>query len=106
MSHASNEISNELAETASLTDVDRHRLLASERRRHTLDVLETESGPVELYELAQAVAGRERVTTSPKAAIERIALSLHHNHLPKLDDFGVVDYDPKRNLVESSQFEE
>lgn len=32
-------------------------------------------------------------------SVERVAVSLHHNHLPKLAEFGVVDYDSDEPLV-------
>lgn len=30
---------------------------------------------------------------------ERLAINLHHRHLPKLDDAGIVDYDPRSNTA-------
>jgi len=30
---------------------------------------------------------------------DRIAIQLYHNHLPRLDDHGVVEFDPERRTV-------
>ncbi|MFO8115260.1 MAG: ArsR family transcriptional regulator [Halorubrum sp.] len=30
---------------------------------------------------------------------DRIAILLYHNHLPRLDDHGVVEFDPERRTV-------
>lgn len=77
-----------------LSESDRHRLLADRRRRVLLDVLADRDGPVELTDLAATVAAREDGTDD-----ERVAIDLHHHHLPLLDDLGVVVYDPARNRI-------
>lgn len=89
-----------LANSEHLADGDRYELLASARRRTTLDVLAGRSAPVDLAELARTVAARETgVDATDADAVERVAVSLHHNHLPKMDDWDVVDYDPVANRV-------
>ena len=30
---------------------------------------------------------------------ERLKINLHHRHLPKLDEAGIVDYDPRSNTA-------
>ena len=55
------------------------------------------------------VADRDRETTLEAIADHlrngsgesqtRIQVSLHHRHLPKLDDLGVLDYDDRANAV-------
>lgn len=90
----------ELVDSEHLADGDRHELLASKRRRTTLDVLAGRSAPVDLAELARTVAAREcDVDATDADAVERVAVSLHHNHLPKMDDWDVLDYDPVANRV-------
>ncbi|QLG29061.1 hypothetical protein HUG10_16660 [Halorarum halophilum] len=102
MSQSSSEFTGERTGTDDLTESDRHRLLAAEHRRIALDILEGRTAPVELEELAVGVVGREN---GPRAAdvetVERVAIMLHHVHLPKMAEFGVVDYDPDTNRVES-----
>lgn len=82
-----------------LTESERHGLLSSERRRTAIDVLGGLSGPVELEELAAAVAAREDGGTADEVAVERVAVQLHHVHLPKMADMGVLDYEADTNLI-------
>lgn len=100
MSQTIPTVTAEHASTDSLTDTERHRLLQSERRRVAMDVLAERTAPVELRALATAIAAREDgFDPSDEAAVERIELTLHHSHLPKLDSFDVVDYHPESRLV-------
>lgn len=76
-------------------------LLAGPRRRYALQCL-LERGSVRLDELAVEVAAREAGRT-PEAigdmTRERTSISLHHNHLAKLDAAGLVDYDAADHTV-------
>ena len=89
------------AESTDLSQSDRHRLLASDRRRVTLDVLADRTSPVALEDLAAAVHDREvdsgRFGTDP----DEVAMALHHTHLPLLTDAGVLEYVPSSNRVEA-----
>ena len=90
-----------IEEKAKLSDRDRHRLLADERRRTTLDVLADRQLPVEVGDLAEEVAAMERTTDEIDVdTVETVAISLHHHHLPLMDDLGVVHYDPTSHRVE------
>jgi len=76
-------------------------LLAHERRRKTIQVLEDECGTtLDREELAQRVATVEAPGDAPTdRLVRRVELSLHHKHLPMLDEHGVVDYDPQSGLT-------
>lgn len=88
--------------TDDLTGSDRYRLLAADRRRTVLEVLGERTTPVDLQDLARAVAARENGgKRADQGAVQRVALALHHDHLPRMSDLGVVDYDPRTNRVES-----
>lgn len=103
MSHSSTESPNEHAGTAGLTETERHRLLVAERRRAVLDVLAEWTPPVELDDLVEAIADCEDDAALPRSELERrVAISLHHNHLPMMTDVGVVRYDPASNRIEST----
>ncbi|WP_135365431.1 DUF7344 domain-containing protein [Halosimplex halophilum] len=78
---------------------ERYDLLAAERRRTVLAVLTERGAPIALDDLAAAVAAREG--GDPHAATDRFAVSLHHVHLPRMDDLDVVDYNPATNRVEA-----
>lgn len=79
-------------------------LLAKERRRLALDVLSGRTTPVELGELALEVATQEAEPTSPlPEASTEVKNHLHHIHLPKLEEAGLVDYDPELRTVEPTE---
>lgn len=81
-----------------------HRLLSSERRRTVLDVLAEQPMPVGLEAVAAAVAEREADADAPvEDAIDRVAVTLHHNHLPRMADAGVLEYEPSARSVGSFQ---
>lgn len=71
-------------------------VLATEPRRRVLRYLRESSDDVTSLEtLAEHVAAREDGSTDPEDA----AVRLHHADLPKLADAGLVDYDPRTNVV-------
>lgn len=71
-------------------------MLAVERRKTTLNIVAESTDIVELNDLAMMVAERETDEVDP----ERIAVTLHHIHLPKMADAGVINYDPDTTRVE------
>ena len=82
--------------TESLTDAEYNRLLASERRRTLLDVLDDQPTTVDLETLATAIARRECAGD----ALDSIKIDLHHTHLPMMAEMEVVEYDPTSCLVD------
>lgn len=76
------------------------RLLASERRRTVLAVLGGRTAPVDLRDLAREISVRGDDAMEAGTA-DRVAVTLHHNHLPRMDDLGLLDYDPGANRIES-----
>lgn len=88
--------------TMELSERERHLLLAEERRRKALDELTGRTAPVELAELGRAVAVRESDVGGPdEETVERVAITLHHVHLPKLAQSGLIEYDTDASRVES-----
>lgn len=80
--------------TADLEESERHRLLEVDRRRHALFVLADRADPIGLEALSTAVAEREADVDADDAdAVASVATTLHHIHLPKMADAGVVKYD-------------
>lgn len=85
-----------------MTESECHRILSAARRRVALDLLSTRTTPVELEELATATAARETDATAPPSdVVRRVAVVLHHQHLPMLSERGAIDYDPATRRVES-----
>ena len=81
-----------------LSESDRYRLLASDERRAVIAVLADEEEPVDLSDLAAAVAARADGVSGEREA----KATLHHCHLPKLEAAAVVDYDADTRRVEAS----
>ena len=104
MSHNSNNMIDEKSSTDELTASDLHSLLAVERRRLILGILTEGITTVKLKELVMEVVEREDgIDTTDEDVIERVTIGLHHNHLPRLDDAGLVDYDPDSHTVDPSK---
>ncbi|WP_255171331.1 DUF7344 domain-containing protein [Natrononativus amylolyticus] len=100
MEQSSNELMAGMSNTAELSTSDQHRLLASERRRLTLDILDGNAAPIELTELATQIVAREDGSVPvTEDAVNRMAVSLHHIHLPLMAEMGVLDYEPHEHLI-------
>lgn len=66
-------------------------LLADRRRRAALRHLSTSDGEVDLDDVIGALAPDDPTD---------LRVALHHHHLPRLDDAGVVTYDAAAGTVE------
>ena len=92
----------ERTRTAELTTNERYRLLSNDRRRATLAVLGDRTAPVELADLAAAVADRMTdAGVADEELVDRMKASLHHAHLPKMNSLGVVEYEPRTCCVKT-----
>lgn len=86
-------------------------LLTEKRRRYALYHLnDAETRTVTLDELAdQIVTWEDRWERNESAKAERRAntrVTLHHNHLPKLADADLIDYDTRNRIVTVRRVEE
>ena len=101
MTHSQTHARTEESGTT-LTATERHRLLAAERRRLVLTVLSNCTTPVELEALALRLTRQEAdIEASDAVDVERVMHSLHHKHLPMMDDLDVLSYDNETSQVES-----
>ncbi|NHN43160.1 hypothetical protein G9C85_16195 [Halorubellus sp. JP-L1] len=83
-----------------LGESERYRLLADSTRRAVLTVLDDTAAPVALQSLARdAAAARYSSGDPPDEVVEQTTVALHHNHLPRLADAGLVEYDRDRKRV-------
>ncbi|WP_435156212.1 DUF7344 domain-containing protein [Haladaptatus sp. DFWS20] len=73
-------------------------LLANDHRRYTLHYLSQKVGAISLGDLAEQIAIWEDTPTYEE--YERILTGLHHQHLPKLVDAGIIHYDMDSESVE------
>lgn len=81
-------------------------LLANQRRQYVFACLLDHRQAITLTDLAEDVAIREKerpFTEIPEEAVQTIATSLYHAHIPKLVDAGAVEYDQERDLVRVSE---
>ncbi len=77
-----------------------HGVLRNDRRRLTLKYLKQRLEPVSLRDLSERVAELESNTTpAPRDLRQSVYNSLHQTHLPKLDDYGIVDYERDQKVV-------
>lgn len=82
-----------------LTETEIHELLSNRRRWEVLCALD-EGGSRELRELSERVAEAETDESPPPTDRRRsVYVSLHQNHLPRLERFGVVTYDEQTKEV-------
>lgn len=80
-------------------------VLADRRRRYAVESLGECQTPMAVADLASEVAKRERAAPLTEISAEereRVAISLHHIHLPKLADCDVVEYAQERGEVSLS----
>ncbi|SDR02617.1 DUF7344 domain-containing protein [Natronobacterium texcoconense] len=85
-----------------LSEEEYHRLLASRRRRLTLDVLSGRLDPVDVEDLATAIAARENGRDgADDETVREVALSLHHVHLPAMASANTIEYDSEDGRVVS-----
>jgi DNA-binding transcriptional ArsR family regulator len=77
--------------------------LADRQRRYLLWYLLEES-PASVAELADVLAGWQLADTTDVGSEEydRILATLHHSHLPLLDDAGLAEYDREAGTVTAS----
>ena len=86
-----------------LAESDIYYLLSNSRRRETLAHLWKHRTEVTLRELSEEIASAESgETPAPRALRESVYNALHQTHLPKLAEFGLVEYNPDRKLVSPS----
>ncbi|WP_158059141.1 DUF7344 domain-containing protein [Halorussus halophilus] len=79
------------------SEIDETLSLLSDRyRRHALACLDGQPEPVPIERLTDEVAGREFQQPPDQVSMitrTEIATALHHNHLPKLEQAGIIVYD-------------
>lgn len=78
-------------------------LLQSERRRRAIRyLLAAEEEPIDMRDVAEAVAAEEYDTTVARLGSEkrqRVYITLYQSHLPQLADAGVIAYDRERGEI-------
>ena len=81
-------------------------LISHQRRRAILDLLLTHDRPLTITDLRNEVVEKEqstKITEIPREQVKQVHISLHHVHVPKLEEEGIVNYDSSRNIVEPTE---
>lgn len=89
-------------QTNELTKDDVLDLLSNSRRRYVIYFLEQWDGTASLNDLAYNIASRETgipVDDLSEDDKRRVYISLYQTHLPKLDLYGLVEYDKDDRTV-------
>lgn len=81
-----------------LSDPDVFALLGKRRRRLALRILRESASPLRAMEIARYIGEREYESPATDA-VNTVYVSLHHNHLPQLDEAGAVAYDRTEGTV-------
>lgn len=85
-----------------LSDDDVFKILYSGVRRDVITYLREHGGESTVSDLAERIAAEENETTVQQLSSyerKRVYIGLYQNHLPMMDDLGVVDYDKNRGTV-------
>jgi hypothetical protein len=86
-----------------LSEDDIFHVLQNQRRRLVLRYLEGRDDAVRMGDVAEQVAAWEHDTTVQalnSTQRQRVYIPLYQNHLPKLDEKGIIEYNQSRGIVE------
>ena len=77
-------------------------LCQNTQRRIVLATLLERQQPATVADLTRAIASHEHdgQTAVSDETLSRIRIALHHVHLPKVAEAGIVEYDAERGVVE------
>lgn len=82
------------------TDHEMIDALAHGRRRNVCEVLSAAGREfLSLEAMSERVAARRENRTDVPADAQTVKVELHHVHLPKLDEAGLLEYDHETNTV-------
>lgn len=78
---------------------DVHEILANVDRRHILNELFKNDGITTISDLARRLADHSETRVETNKALENAKIRLVHNHLPRLEDYGIIEYDSRSGDV-------
>lgn len=74
-------------------------VLSNQRRRRLIYLLYDTSEPMHLGDLARQIATAEEGAPVNEEQYKRLYISLYQTHIPKLEEYGIVEYDPESKQV-------
>jgi len=82
-----------------------HQILSNERRRRLIrEIVENEDKELTVSELSERLAAQESGTEpAPRKVRHSVYVTLRQNHVPKLDDHDVVDFDGESKCIEPNE---
>jgi hypothetical protein len=99
---------NELIDSETTDQLDRNQIfdvLKNQRRRYVIRYLSERDGQVELRDMAVAMAewenGNEYISHKDR---KRAYVSLYQTHLPKMSEYGVIEYNQPRGTIEPTPY--
>ena len=96
------QLSDRLTVGGASDDEMTEAVLDHDRRQLVMSTLREFGEPVTLPDLAEAIAVTERgrrITAVSEETVKRIYFALYHNHVPKLRNAGLVEYDQETDIV-------
>jgi len=84
-------------------------VLQNQRRRYVLEYLKRFEEPVSLSDLATQIAAWEYHTSVEDVTNDqkkRVYTTLQQTHLCKMEEAGIIEYDPDENLISRTQYTE
>lgn len=76
------------------------RLLANQQRRRVLRHVTDGNGTTTVDQLIDSLLTGTSPSADRGATRDRLAISLHHVHLPMLQEAGVIEYDSHRETIQ------
>lgn len=99
-------IANRLPRNGSLSTEEIFSVLSNRRRRYTLHYLLQNGADTNVSEIAEQLAAWESNTEPAKIDSEtrkRTYTALQQNHLPRMADIGVIDFNKDRGTIEPTE---
>ncbi|AEH37150.1 DUF7344 domain-containing protein [Halopiger xanaduensis] len=81
-------------------------LISHQRRHAILDLLLTYDQSLTITDLRNEIVEKEEdteITEISSEQVKQVHISLHHVHIPKLEEKGIVNYDSDRSIVEPTE---
>ncbi|MFW6265640.1 MAG: DUF7344 domain-containing protein [Halanaeroarchaeum sp.] len=82
---------------------DLFEILSNRRRRYVVHALKQADEPMQIGEVAERVAAWEYDVEESELSYDerkRVYTALQQSHLPKMDDYGILEYDKHRGTIE------